>query len=584
MRKGNSVGEWVVEDRDGMTVEWDVPITVDDGNVLRADVFRPIGEGRYPVLLSAGPYGKGLNFAEGRPDQWEALIREHPDVAEATSNRYANWEAPDPEKWVPHGYVCIRVDTRGMGRSPGFVDHFSARETKDLYDCVEWAGVQPWSNGKVGLTGISYLAMNQWQVAALAPPHLAAICPWEGTSDHYRDARRQGGIPTSFWSAWFRNRIAKAQYGVGDRGERNLITGEPVFGDKNLTDEERARNRADLIAELEEHTLVDDYYAERNADLSRVSVPLLSAGNWGGHTQHLRGNTEGYMLASSDQKWLELHGLEHWTHYYTDYGRELQKRFFDYFLKGDQNGWDDVPAAILNIRHVDGSMSLRYEDDWPLPDTEWTTLALSAEDLSLRKSPDTARGSVSYRALTDSVTFSTTVDAETEITGPASTKLYISSSTTDADLFLILRVFDPEGREVTFVGANDPHTPISHGWLRASQRKLDAARSLPYRPFHSHDEVQPLVPGTVYEVDVEIWPTSIVIPAGYTLSLTIQGHDYQYLEAQSTGKIDWYSPTASKHGDATVRPPEIYGGEITIHTGDEYPSSVLLPVIPPRKS
>ena len=118
----------------------------------------------------------------------------HPDVPTGSTNKYQCWEVVDPEKWVPDGYVVIRVDSRGAGRSPGVIDIWSLREAQDLAQCVEWAGVQPWSNGKVGLNGISYYAENQWQCAALQPKHLAAICLWEGAADFYRDMAHHGGI------------------------------------------------------------------------------------------------------------------------------------------------------------------------------------------------------------------------------------------------------------------------------------------------------------------------------------------------------------------------------------------------------
>jgi hypothetical protein len=171
-----------------MRIDWDVPITMDDGVVVRADIFRPVEEGRYPVILTYGPYGKGLDFKEGYTTAYEILQRDYPDSLQNTTGKYLNWEVVDPEKWVPDGYVCIRVDSRGAGRSPGFLEVNSARETKDLYDCIEWAAEQAWSNGKVGMNGISYYASNQWRVAALQPPHLAAMCVWEGYSDNFRDA------------------------------------------------------------------------------------------------------------------------------------------------------------------------------------------------------------------------------------------------------------------------------------------------------------------------------------------------------------------------------------------------------------
>jgi uncharacterized protein len=204
--------------RAGMVIERDVPVPMDDGIVLRADVFRPPGPGRHPVLLSYGPYAKGLAFQDGYPDEWRLMDSQHPEVARGTSTTQQNWEVVDPEKWVPDGYACVRVDSRGAGRSPGVLEPFAPRETRDLYECVEWAGEQPWSTGKVGLAGISYYAMNQWHVAALRPPHLAAICVWEGAADFYRDATHHGGILCTFFRNWYDKQVTVVQHGMGERG------------------------------------------------------------------------------------------------------------------------------------------------------------------------------------------------------------------------------------------------------------------------------------------------------------------------------------------------------------------------------
>src|SRR5436309_13517188 len=213
-----------------MRIEWDAPIAMDDGLVLRADVFRPADEQRHPVILSYGPYAKGLSFQEGYKANWARLVAAAPEVLAGSSNKYQCWELVDPEKWVPDGYACVRVDSRGAGRSPGFIDIWSAREARDLYHCIEWAAAQPWSSGKVGLDGISYMAMNQWQVAALAPPHLAAMCVWEGAADYYRDLAYHGGILCTFGRAWFPSQIVRVQHGVGSRGYRSRMNGEWVSG------------------------------------------------------------------------------------------------------------------------------------------------------------------------------------------------------------------------------------------------------------------------------------------------------------------------------------------------------------------
>src|SRR2546423_718763 len=264
-----------------MRIDWDVPLEMDDGLVLRADVFRPIEDGRYAVLLSYGPYAKGLHFEDGYPDQWRIMCEEHPDVPAGSTNAYQTWEVVDPEKWVPDGYVCVRVDSRGAGRSPGYIQHFSPRETQDFHDCIEWAGEQEWSNGKVGLSGISYYAMNQWQGAATQPQYLPPPCAREGAARSTRRSTHHGG-------------------------------------------------------------------------------PISPAC---------------------------AHGLEHWTHYYTDYGRELQKAFFDHFLQGEDNGWDRRPSVLLNVRHADGRFERRDENEWPLARTAWTKLYLDPAARTLEREP-----------------------------------------------------------------------------------------------------------------------------------------------------------------------------------------------------
>ena len=575
------------EIRDGMQIDWDAPITMDDGIVLRADIFRPPGDGRYPVILTYGPYAKGLDFRQGYPSNWARLIKAAPEVLEGSSGRYQNWEVVDPEKWVPDGYAIVRVDSRGAGRSPGYLRHNEAREARDQHACIEWAGTQPWSSGKVGLNGISYYASNQWRAAATQPPHLSAICVWEGWVDNYRDSVRHGGIACDFRRNWQIRQVKTVQHGVGERGPKSTVTGELVCGPETLTDEELANNRENLWAEVMARPLDGPYYRERSGDLSKVTVPLLSAGNWGGQGLHPRGNFEGYMRAASQRKWLEVHGGSHWAPFYTDYGVKLQKRFFDFFLKGIANGWDRQPRVLLQVRHPGEKFVERHENEWPLARTAWTHFYLDPRDKSLALTPVAAEQSITYDAMGDGVTFSTpALEQETEITGPSALKLFVSSSTSDADLFIVLRVFDPHGKEVVFQGALDPHTPIGQGWLRASHRKLDPKLSLPYRPYHTHDEHQPLTPGQVYELDIEIWPTCIVVPKGYRVALTVRGKDYEY-EGEAATLSNMKNPMKGcgpfVHDDPVDRPPEIFGGKVTLHFGANRKAAVLLPVIPPQR-
>src|SRR5438309_1663130 len=301
---------------------------------MRADVFRPDDGGRHPAMLTYGPYGKGLAFQEGYKTAWEIMARENPDALAGSSNRYQNWEVVDPEKWVPEGYAIVRVDSRGAGRSPGTLCHNNARETRDLHLCIEWAAAQKWCSGKVGMNGISYYASNQWRAAATRPPHLAAICAWEGWNDAYRDGNRHGGIICTFRKHWQDMQVKTVQHGQGERGARNRVTGELVCGPETLSEDELLRNREDMWGELLSREMDGPYYRERSADLAKVAVPLLSAANWGGQGLHTRGNFEGFVRSSSRQKWLAVHGGSHWAPFYTDYGRKLQLDFFDHFLKG----------------------------------------------------------------------------------------------------------------------------------------------------------------------------------------------------------------------------------------------------------
>ncbi|MEW6124210.1 MAG: CocE/NonD family hydrolase [Pseudomonadota bacterium] len=576
-----------IEVRDGMRVEWDAPIPMPDGTVLRADIFRPLDDGQYPVILHYGPYAKGLHFEDGYKSAWTRMIASFPEVLEGTSSVYQSWELCDPEKWVPDGYICLRIDSRGAGRSPGFLDPWGPQETQDLHDCIEWAGVQPWSNGKVGVSGISYYAVNQWQVGPLQPPHLAALCIWEGYSDFYREQLRSGGILNEFMGNWYTRQVVSMQHGVGERGKRSRVTGEPVGGPETLSEEELAKNRIDLMPLIREKKLVDQFHKDRSpSDFSKINVPLLSAANWGGVGLHTRGNFEGYLQAGTTQKWLEVHGDTHFSHFYSNYGLALQKKFFGHFLKGEDTGWEKQPPVQLNIRHPGEKFVLRDEQEWPLARTEWTKFYLDPATLTLTTTkPEAGAEALTYAAMGDGVYFTTPpLEEPLEITGPIAAKLFLSSQTKDADVFLAIRVYDEEDKEVVFIGSNDPRTPVGLGWLRASQRKLDPAKTLPYRPYHTHDETWPLEPGKPVELDVEVWPTCIVVPKGYRLALNIRGKDYEYDGTPADlpyNSYKMYGVGPFTHNDPVDRPMDIYGGEYTLHFG-EGESYLMLPVIPAK--
>jgi len=575
------------EIRDGMAITWHQPIVMSDGVVLRADVYRPIGDGPCPVILSYGTYAKGLSYQEAYAPHWKKMVTDYPEVLEGSSNKYQSWEVVDPERWVPHGYAVVRVDSRGAGWSEGLLEPFQPRETEDGVECVEWAGTQPWSNGRVGITGISYYCVMAWRIAERQPAHLAAILPWEGLNDYYRDIMRHGGILSDFAKRWAMVQSSTVQYGVGERARRSVVTGESVAGPVTLTDEQLAARRADTWQGAFEHPFDDEWFRSRSADLSKVICPVLTCANWGGQGVHPRGNFNGFLQVASTDKWLEVHGDTHWSLFHANYGLDIQKRFFDRFLMGIDNGWSrEQPPVLLNVRHADGRFVPRAEQEWPLARTAWTTYYLDPQARTLGTRPIEQPSPVTYEALGEGVQFAMPPLREpTEVTGPITAKLFISSSTADADLFLTVQAFDPDGNELTFQGALDPNTPIAQGWLRASHRRCDAARSKPWQPWHPHDRAEPLAPGAIYKVDVEILPTCLVLPEGWQLKLWVRGRDYEYRGVPGSLGEGFHFATrgtgGSTHTDPHDRPPETFGGEVTIHASPQHPSHLVLPIIPP---
>ena len=440
----------------------------------------------------------------------------------------------------------------------------------DFYDSIEWAGTQSWSNGKVGLIGISYYAFTQWSVAALQPPHLAAIVPWEGLSDYYRDSTHHGGIfANSFAEGWWPRQVLVNQYGNGNTRYRDRETGRAPTG-APLDEAMLAENRADYVGDLRSRGLDGAWYQERSPGLERVQVPVLSAGNWGGPGVHLRGNIEGYLAAGSKQKWLSMHIGTHWESFYLPNYVALQKKFFGHFLQGVENGWERTKPVQLAIRKLDGTSTHREENEFPIARTEYVKFYLDGRNKSLGTTAPDAAAQITYDALGEGISFSTAAfEHETEFTGFVTLRLAIASSTADMDIFAILRVFDPQDKEVVFIGAHE-RTPLARGWLRASHRKIDASRNHPYRVFHAHDEVQKLTPGKSYQLDVEIWPTCIVMQPGYRLVLTLMGKDFEFEGI----------PGRLLHNDAADRGGPEFAGRNTVLTGGSDESFLALPIVP----
>jgi predicted acyl esterase len=567
--------------RHEMLVEQNTDVPMRDGAILHANVYRPTAVGRFPVLMTFGPYGKDVPLREFMQEAWDRLNTTYPEILAASSCKHLVFERPDPEMWVPDGYIVINVDSRGAGKSPGRLDPNSATEFRDFYDAIEWAGTQPWSSGKVGLLGISYYAAGQWFVAAMQPPHLAAILPWQGTYDFYRDRTRQDGIYASgFLKRWWNRSVIRNQHGNPDTDCRDIYTGERVTGPANLSQAELAANRADYLGDVLAHPLNDSFYRERTPDLSKIDYPALVIANWGGLGLHLRGTIRGYMGIASREKWLKVQSGSYFHTFLQPQNVAMQKRFFGRYLKGIDNGWENEPPVEVEIRAPGDTVKrVARNTAWPLPETQWTRFFLDAASKTLGPGQPHNMASATYPALSEGVTFSTAPwEQDVEIVGPVKAKLFVSSSTRDMDIFATVCAFDPQGQEMTFIAAPEPKSPVTQGWLRVSQRKLDPQRSTEYLPYYPHDERQPLEPGEIYEVDLEIWPMGLALPKGSCLTLTIQGKDFERPGATGPLRgVAWFT-----HDDPTDRPPELFAGTNTLHTGGQYQSYLLLPMLPMR--
>lgn len=476
-------------------------------------------------------------------------------------SHHASWETPDPGFWTSHGYVVVRADERGIGQSPGMLDTMSRGTSEAFFDVVEWAADQPWSSGKVGLLGISYYAGSQWRVAARQPKGLACMIPWEGMSDYYRDRCRHGGILSSkFIRFWWDRQVVSNQYGKPGKAARNWGP-DTIEGD--LSEEELVANRHDQNDDNANNQFRNDlYYASKEYDIGDIQVPLLSVGNWGGILLHLRGNIEGWAGAGSRLKYLRFITGRHDLPFYYKDEVEVQRSFLDAFLKGeDRAGWADgtAPKVDLVLRKGDvgfnnaegeKTFTRRSEREWPIARTQYTPYYLTPEQsLTTTKPEIDARKKLAYRALGNMddpqlLQFLTPAfETETEITGHITASLNVSmlpdaggTLPTDIDLFITLRHLSPTGKEVLYTGTAGDGVPLCKGWLRVSLRKVNSTHTrhrpyLPYRDYLSTD-VLPVLPGEVYPVDVEIWPTNVVLEKGDKLCFEVASGDTQGITDQ----------------------------------------------------
>lgn len=520
----------------GLHIERNVTVRMRDGINIFIDIYRPASAttGPVPVLLGWSPYGKH-NTQARLP--WPAA-----GVAEGWISPYTAFEAPDPLYWCPRGYAVIYPDPRGSWYSQGELRHGGLGESQDCYDLIEWLGECSWANGKVGMTGVSYLAAIQWQVAPLHPPHLAALNPWEGFSDWYREFALHGGIPETAFLP---------------RGCGNL--------------QWSTTRTEDTPANVRAHPLHDAYWASKECDLEAINIPTFVVASWSDQGLHTRGTLEGYKRISSPQKWLEVHGRKKWSYYYEPASVEKQRQFFDHFLRERATVVPAWPKVRIEVRDRANMGTFRAENAWPLARTEFRKLFLDATTRSLSDQPVATVSLAQYHSMSEEATFDYTFDCETELTGHMKLRLWVEAvGSDDMDLFVATQKIDRDGGEVPFVFyAMLENGPVALGWLRVSHRELDDMRSRPEQPFHPHTRELPLSPGERVPAEIEIWPSSTRFEAGQRLRVVVQGRD-----TQTQGL-----PNAPFLRHESLRNKGMH----VIHTGGEYDSHLLIPVIQPGR-
>lgn len=513
------------------------PVTMDDGTVLRVDVFRPPGSGPFPVILCAHPYGKdNLPSRHGRrtkfPFQYRIMHQSEP----VSISTLTSWEAPDPAWWTAQGYAVVNADLRGSGTSQGVGSLFSDAEARDIAKLIEWAGRQAWSTGKVGMLGVSYLAIAQYKVATLAPPALYAICPWEGMTDPYRDLMRPGGLEERGFSAiwaYMTNRTCRLDTDIG--------------------------------AERHRHPLRDDWWQSLVADLDRIHVPMLVCASFSDNLLHSRGSFRAFTQVGSPHRYAYTHRGGKWSTFFGEPARQAQLAFFDRHLR--DAAVPEPPRVRLEVRESRHQVvEVRDEDAWPLSRTQWTPWYLTG-DGRLVESPLSNPGSVTFQTRRNAAVFTVHISSDTELTGPMSLRLWLSVEGAD-DVDLVVGVEKWRGRDyVGFEGSYGfGRDRVATGWQRASLREIDEHASTVGQPVHTFQSRQPLAPGEIVCVDVALGPSATVFRAGESLRLVIAGR--------------WLWPTNPLVGNFPARYRPSPAGHATLHFGADHPAHLLVPHIP----
>ncbi|MEY8116920.1 CocE/NonD family hydrolase [Falsihalocynthiibacter sp. BN13B15] len=523
----------------------DVAVTLRDGTTIYTDVLRPVSDEKVPVIVAWSPYGKSCGNAPQYDDLF-SLLGMDPSILSGLQK----FEGPDPAYWCAKGYAVCQPDPRGTYNSEGDARWWNRREGEDFHDLVEWCGTQEWSNGKVGASGNSYLTVSQWFMAAERPAHLAAIAPWEGMSDIYRDLILRGGIPDYGFSKTLRN----------------------AYIGKN--------QREDLILDADAHPLRDELWEQRAPDFSKIDVPAYVVASYS-NSIHTPGTFRGWRDMGSTQKWLRIHATMEWPDYYIEEHQADLLRFFDRFLKDVDNGWEDTPTVRYTLHDLEGA------DRTNLPATQFPPEQAVATQYFLDASTSTlgteapSAATASYDATTKDgcVEFAMTVEKDTAFIGYPRLRLFAQADgSNDMDIFVLLQKLDADGRlmeqitipnkspqmqQMTREGASILSYKGSNGRLRASMRQLDTDKTTDDVPVHSFDRVEKLASGEIVALDFDLFPTGLLLYAGQQLRLIVGG--YNTLGGAMPGTENLVPDNHGRH---------------VIHTGGDHASFLRIGTMP----
>jgi uncharacterized protein len=525
----------VIDPPTDIAIDRDVAAPTRDGTVLRINVFRREGDSARPVILSVHPYGKdNLPTRRGRKWTFSVQYRVLRQPKPVTFSALTGWEAPDPAWWTAQGFTVVNADSRGCGHSDGTGKLLSSQEAEDSYDLVQWIAGQPWCDGNVVMLGVSYLAISQYAVAALQPPALRAICPWEGFTDAYRDLTFPGGVrENGFTRMWSRN--------IG-RDTRQTFTLGPM---------------------QDEHPLRDEFWRSLAPDLSAIKVPMLVCGSFSDNNLHSRGSIRAFTNGASTHARLYTHRGGKWATFYSEEALAEQLGF----LRGVLDRAAGSRSVRLEVREDrDTITAVREEAEWPLARTRWRPLYLAEAGLLTPDRPPTP-GSIAFETISSAAAFSWTVPADIELTGPMVARLRIAlDGWDDANLFVGVEKWR-DGRFVEFEGSYGyGRDRVATGWQRVALRALDSGLSQPWEPVPACTEPRPVSAGEVVAVDVALGPSATLFRAGEQLRLVVGGR--------------WLWPRNPLTGQMPAAYAKSVRGRVTLHWGPRYDAHLLIPEIP----